>query len=173
MAHSTPIIVVENGTGIATANSYATLAEADTYYDERHNVTWQSSSTSARTVALIKATDYIDYTYSFKGTPSGTTQALQWPRTRATDINLIVIDSDVIPVELKRAVFELALRSLSEDIDPDLTTSSQLQSETRKVDVISRSFSYTAGVQVKRFTQVQKLLRGLTSGSSFTKTAVL
>src|SRR5262249_40434434 len=117
-------IVVEDGTGLSTANSYVSEDEADAYFDDRANDTW-ANSTADKEAALIRATQSLDVIYwtRFSGTKlNGRDQALQWPRTGATDVLGNVIDSDEIPVEIKQATFELAVREAVTpgSTDPDL-----------------------------------------------------
>jgi hypothetical protein len=52
-------IIVEDGSGIIGANSYASVAYADSYFTLRGITTWTGAN-SLKEAALIKATDYID-----------------------------------------------------------------------------------------------------------------
>ena len=98
--------------GGASANSYVTVAEADTYFDERHEATaWtDTSDPDVKVRALITATRRIDLEH-FEGRKTAETQALEWPRCGATDDNFEV-SSDIIPVRVKHATFEMALALL-------------------------------------------------------------
>jgi hypothetical protein len=58
---------VHNGAADAAYNSYSSLAEADTYHADRASPGWSTATVEARTAALIRATDYIDATYTFVG----------------------------------------------------------------------------------------------------------
>ena len=51
--------VTEDGTGLAEANSYVSVAEADAYHADRGNAAWIGED-SAKQSALIKATDYLE-----------------------------------------------------------------------------------------------------------------
>jgi hypothetical protein len=54
-------IIVEDGTGIYEANSYAGLAYAQAYlYRRARNTGWDAAATAAKEAALVAATDYID-----------------------------------------------------------------------------------------------------------------
>lgn len=116
--------------GASNANSYATLAEANTYFDERLPLAtpWVASGdTSIR--ALIMATRVLDMMArpykqyyppmggqagyyrtrrEWTGAPATTTQRLAWPRTGMYDHNGNAIASNVIPMDLKYAQAELA-----------------------------------------------------------------
>ena len=60
-------LVVEDGTGLADANSYIASADADTYWANRANAAWAALDDDAKAAALIQATQYLDARYSFKG----------------------------------------------------------------------------------------------------------
>ena len=54
-------IIVEDGSGIYEANSYAGLSYAHSYLHRRNrHTTWDAASMAVREAALIAATDYID-----------------------------------------------------------------------------------------------------------------
>ncbi|MEE9367037.1 MAG: DnaT-like ssDNA-binding protein [Dehalococcoidales bacterium] len=64
--------IVENGTGVLTANALATVAFVTTYLTDRGRETensWSTSTTAAQQAAIIAATDYIEGKYRdlFKG----------------------------------------------------------------------------------------------------------
>lgn len=121
-------LVLEDGTGVVGANSYATEDMTDVYFDDRGNATWTGSTDSdAKEAALVRATAALDMIY--RGRYPGTRvdrrdQALEWPRTNATDVNGELIAIDEVPIEVRNATMELALRELVEagsaapDVDP-------------------------------------------------------
>lgn len=75
---SVPVIVVEDGTGLANADSYVSQAFVVAYALQR-GVTFPSDVTGIP--YLVKAMDYIESNaYNFVGEPSTTTQALSFPR---------------------------------------------------------------------------------------------
>ena len=76
-------LIVEDGTGRADAESYASVSVADAYHTARGNTAWAALATTAlKEAALRKATDYLGQTYGlrWKGYRMTTTQALDWPR---------------------------------------------------------------------------------------------
>lgn len=106
---------LEDGTGVTDSNSYADDTFADAYFAERSVSGWTGTQ-AVKQAALIRATDYIEQRFGslFIGSPVATTQSLSWPRTEAGDYG-----SDEIPVKLKRAVCEYALRALTAELAPD------------------------------------------------------
>ena len=105
-------VVVEDGTGLETANSYISLADADTYHSDRGNATWAAAASDAiRNAALIKATQWLDGQYRSRwvGFRKTDDQALDWPRYDAYDSDGYYLDSDSIPTRITYAQAEAAL----------------------------------------------------------------
>jgi hypothetical protein len=85
-------LVKEDGTGLATANSYADVADGSAYHDGHLYATaWTGATAGNQAAALVMATRIIDAMFRFKGFKTVATQALQWPRRTCPDI-----DSDSI-----------------------------------------------------------------------------
>ncbi len=95
-------IVIEDGTGVAGANSYATEAELTTYASDR-------GITVAGTAAqlLLVAMTYIE-SRSFKGNKNTAAQVLVWPRNSVW-VDGFELDSDSIPQLLIDGQIEAAL----------------------------------------------------------------
>lgn len=97
-----------------TANSYCTLAEADQYQDNRPAVstTWADASENNKIRALLWATQLMESLFTWTGYATTTTQALGWPRTGLLERIDVVLDSDVVPSEVKNAEAEFARQLL-------------------------------------------------------------
>lgn len=120
-------LVVEDGTGLANAESYVDVAYCDAYFTARNNTTWAAIATSALKEGYIRqAMDYLSlYTRSWKGSRLQLGQALDWPRwnvVRPEITDYLTLDPNVIPVEIKNAVAELALRASAGPLLPDETS---------------------------------------------------
>jgi hypothetical protein len=76
-------LTVEDGTGKADAESYISVADADTYFTARNNATWAALSTSDKEAALRKATDYMLQAYRVRWAGMRETEPVPG-RTRAT-----------------------------------------------------------------------------------------
>jgi hypothetical protein len=115
-------LVVEDGTGLATAESYISVADASTYHTARGNAAWAAlASDTVREQCLRKATDYMVAVFRDVWQGSRTyadTQALCWPRYEVV-IEGVCLANNVIPDTIKRACAELALKSATEDLMPD------------------------------------------------------
>lgn len=97
--------------GGSTSNSYATVAEADVYMGNRpHSSAWLDMETADKEAALIWATSLIDATVCFTGSASSGAQALAWPRKGMVNRNGFAIADNVIPPDLKRALFEMSAK---------------------------------------------------------------
>lgn len=73
-------IIVEDGTGLANANAYATVEAVKQYADERGITLPTDDDAIAR--LIIRSTDYVDsFECSFCGERLVPTQALAFPRT--------------------------------------------------------------------------------------------
>lgn len=72
-----PAFLVEDGTGLETATSYATIAQANDFLGSD----WAESDTDKER-ALMGATQYADsrWGYLLQGTPLNSTQSLEMPR---------------------------------------------------------------------------------------------
>ena len=122
-------MVVEDGTGLSNADSFVSVAYADTYFTTRGVSAW--ASLTNKEALLIKATDYIEAVYSeaWKGVTLNDTQSLSFPR--------IIDDATVYPDRLLKAVCELALKAN----DGDLLVDVEQRTIEEKVDVITVKYA--------------------------------
>lgn len=116
--------VVEDGTVVVGANSLVAVVEADEYFADRGYAAWSALSASQKQVALIQGTDFLERRYGgrWRGSIRETTQELSWPRNYvfAFGDRMRPIDADEIPDGVKKAVIELAKRTLElEELQPD------------------------------------------------------
>jgi hypothetical protein len=93
--------------GAVDANSYASLAEANTYFADGAYISAWEDTDETQANLLISATRRLDQE-SYAGYRMSYTQALKWPRGNVY-LDGLLIPSDTIPQRLKDAVFEMAL----------------------------------------------------------------
>ena len=94
-------LVIEDGSGVAGADSYATRAEYITYVADYYGGT--VADEDASDVFLRAAFSWMKG-QSWKGTKTyGRSQTGAWPRTDVEDCEGYAIDTDAIPVEVKQA----------------------------------------------------------------------
>ena len=99
----------------ATANSYVTLAAADTYFETTpESSTWDNKTDDQKNRALIAATRWID-SLIFEGDRCDENQALKWPRNNY-HVDRVELTCSAIPNNIKNAQYELA-RALANDTE--------------------------------------------------------
>ena len=97
----------------ASANSYVTLAEANTYFETvPDSSTWTDKTDDQKNRALISATRWID-TFVYQGDRCDENQALKFPRTNY-QVDRVELSCSTIPLNIKYAQYELA-RALAND----------------------------------------------------------
>lgn len=105
-------LVIEDGTGVAGANSYATAAEVRTYAEERERSLPEDVTDAQIEAALLDAADYLN-TLHFIGFPVSADQTLTWPRCYWNKFAHVT----GMPAAIKRAQIETAILTMS-GIDP-------------------------------------------------------
>lgn len=147
-------IVVEDGTGLADAEAYISVADADAYFLARGNTVWAALAEPAKEAALRLGADYMEavYGHRWKGARISMTQALSWPRDGVC-VNGFDVPDDVVPLAVARANAELAVRASAGSLLVD--QGAQVVSET--VGPISVTYA-TGARQYTRYAYVDGLL---------------
>ena len=146
-------IIVEDGTIVADANSYASVQSFKDYHDARGQSYGTSTDTQIEQ-ALVQATDYVDTRWGtrFLGQRVTSDQSLEWPRLYVFDELGTPIEG--IPTKLKYAVNEFALVALTSGslwVTPSTDASGLRVSKTSKVvGPIEVSTEYQDGVATTR-----------------------
>ena len=128
-------IVTEDGTGKSDAQSYLSLADADSYFTARGIAAWTGSN-AVKGAALIAATEYIDIRYGdmLKGRAEfPDVQALMFPRLGIYDSEGRPLTG--IPQRLERATAEYALISLTQSLMPNPVFDDSGKIVTEETDV--------------------------------------
>lgn len=141
--------VVEDGSIVAGANAYISLADANQYHENYGNpAAWSGATDADKEAAIRQATQFLDMEFGpfFKGTRADTEQALLWPRTNVYAVDGFWYPHDEIPQRLKDATAYLALRVIGGDtLAPDQTDPGDIKKETYKVGPITESKEYVGG----------------------------
>jgi hypothetical protein len=155
----------------ADANAYIALAAFKSYHDARGN-SYVGFTDDQMNAAIVRATDYVDARFTFRGIKLLAAQTTMWPR-QAGDVNFIpwqdlnfsgvspysydiptsfvaLVDLGGakivgIPLALKNATAEYAFRALSIPLFQDAPAAEGgriIDSETVKVDVIEQTISW-------------------------------
>lgn len=122
--------MVSTPTTGTSGNSYATVAEADTYLADsiRAGLNWTSVSPDDKKRALLTATRLLD-NQQWKGSKTDAANTLEWPRTGVTDADGAAVDENTVPSGVVCGTIELAYE-LSQD--PTLETSKNTGSNDKK-----------------------------------------
>lgn len=154
--------IVEDGTGLAEANSYASEAEFEAYC-EANGLTF----TGDVETALVRATAWIDARYGarYPGTRKlGRAQGLGWPRSYACDAAGEEIPDDEVPVEIRRAAAAAALRELASpgSLAPDVAGGGTVKRTRKKLGSMETETEYADGAASRpKFPEIDGLLAGL------------
>lgn len=149
--------ITEDGTGLATADSYISLDDADIYHENRANTAWAALDDDDKEAALRSATEYMDAAYAWVGARMQATQALGWPRFGVV-VDGVDIASDAVPVAIQRACAELALRASTAALAPDVARV-KLREKVGPIEV-----EYANGSPYTSFRQIDLMLQGYTVG---------
>ena len=143
-------LIVEDGSGKADAESYLSVADADTRIAALPSppASWTGATTAAKEAALRDGTRYLDLLYGsrWRGRKTDRDNALGWPRFRARDDDEYLYDSDDIPSALEDATAQAAVRSIAgTDLLADLANPGTLESKSVQVGSIKSSRTYSGG----------------------------
>ena len=119
-------LIKEDGTGKTDANSYANVADGDSYFEGHvYPAAWTGATADKKAAALVMATRLIDSQFQFCGCRAHSEQALQWPRTECPDPDRggVVwgvrtpecVEPDVVPAAVVAATCEMARELLIAD----------------------------------------------------------
>jgi hypothetical protein len=152
-------LTIEDGTLVAGADSYVTVAEAKAYATKRGSAVFAALTDADIEEYIILAMDYIEgFRSEFKGEKVSSTQALQWPR-QYVYIDDVLISNTTIPAELKNAVIQSAIEATAETLQPN--TGGRTVTKER-VDVVEVEYAARgAATDYKVFNKVLKWLNPL------------
>lgn len=133
-------LILEDGTGLSNSNSYASLAEANLYFDSHpyYSDAWAGLGENDREAALIRASLQLDSLITWYGVIANLSQAMDWPRIGVYDDEGRAIPSNIVPNQVKYATMEMAYY-LSKG-DPFAPSGGQGLDEL-KIDVIELKFA--------------------------------
>lgn len=157
------MLIVEDGSKVAGAESYASVADADAYWLARNNSTWAAATNSAKEAALREAAMYLDNAFKWVGNRISQTQVMSWPRYVQADLDKKQVLQTEVPLRVVQAQCELALEALGGRLDPTLERGGQVTSES--VGPISVTYAVGAPGR-KRFPFVAMMLKDLIYGDA-------
>lgn len=154
-------LVIEDGTGVVTANAYATVAEVDDVLSTNLNALWNSlTDETAREKLVVWATRVLDERVKWFGQKVFQTSGLAWPRAGVKDKEGFPIDDNVVPKPVKVAVAVLCEHLLNGN--PDVVDTA-LNKKMIKVDVVELEFD--PRISVRQWpAEVDLIIQGLGYG---------
>lgn len=163
-------LIVETGTGDSAAESYISVADADTYHDKFGNASWALLDDTFKEGFLRQATFFMlgRYRMRWLGRRVLITQALDWPRVGVVledfgggqgrngmgSYGLFQVSYTIVPIEVKYACAELALRA---SVGP-LLADQQQKVLMETVGPVSVKYDEQSPQSV-RYVQVDELVR--------------
>lgn len=153
---------VEDGTVVEGANSFCSVAFADSYFQLRDISAWDGSD-SQKEVALIKASDYLTYIFEYKGCLVSEEQPLSFPR--------IINGETVYPIQVQYACCELALIAQSEELYAEPSNDESMNASQYKIVIgpIEESITNeTNDVQTKKFPKAESYIKKYLKRSNVT-----
>lgn len=155
-------LVVETGTGLSAAESYASVSEADARHVSLGNANWAALIVSKKEEALRLATNYMVQAYRLRwaGQRVNDVQTLDWPRSDVI-VDGFGVASNIVPMDVKKACIDLALKASSSDLNPDLERAAIRE----KVGPLETEYSEYSPQQI-RYRAIDQMLAPFLSGSS-------
>ena len=144
-------LIIENGTGIESANAYATVDEFKIYYRAR-NVDIDSTNSQIIT-SLIEAAQYLDLRWGrgFGGRPLVASQGLEFPRSGARDRYANSIHG--VPEGIKDASIIYAREWINNTLypTPPSCNPKEIRRQRTSIGAISTETEYTDSVKAGGF----------------------
>lgn len=142
-------LIVEDGTGMENAESYASVAQADARLAALGMTNWAALTSTEKEQALRRATVAMGQFCGgrWKGTRLYRIQALDWPRY-GVEVDGYGIPSTEVPVDVVSACIDLALKAAAGDLNPDLSRAVKREKvgplETEYADYSPQATQYRA-----------------------------
>lgn len=149
--------VVEDGTGLEDANALIDVAFADSYFSDRGITAWTGDTATVKQPAIVRATDYVNNRFTYLDVKFNEDQSCEFPRG----------EEALMPVKMKQAVAEYALRALTTVLAPDPTTDAtggKVIEKTEIVGPLEETTKYSESTSLallKPYPAADMLLRGL------------
>lgn len=157
-------LITEDGTGLSTAESYVSVADADARQTALGITAWTGSDT-VKEQALRRATAFMEQRYRsrWKGTRLLRAQALSWPRYGVL-VDGFDIESTIVPDEVANACADLAVKALSETFNDDLERGIVRE----KVGPLETEYDAFAS-QAKRYPAIDQMLAPFLQGGGHSR----
>ena len=166
-------ITIDATVGGASANSFSTLVEADSFIEGRLNVsTWETdASDDTKNRALVEASRWLDR-LTWIGLRADNTQALSWPRQAAINPDSPTSQyyaTNELPQRVKDATMELAFQFVKAGTTDIAGLDGTRNVKSKKIDVLETEYveSHARVKGLDLYPSVKRHLGGLLVGSTF------
>ena len=163
------LIVQEGKQPVPNANTYASLAAANQYHEDRGNAEWSGFSDEQKSIALVNATDFISSEFKFRGrklygeADLARPQFLPFPRADLWDSAGRWIEDT--PDGVVRACIELAVYAAKGTLYPheaETLKPTGLVTEVRKkIGPLDTTYKYASATQLRQTPKYKKIVRWL------------
>ncbi|MDN2697147.1 hypothetical protein O0882_12550 [Janthinobacterium sp. SUN073] len=152
------MLITETGAGLADAESYASVAAADTRCTSLGLSAWTALAEADKEIALRRATLFMaTYRTRWAGCRVHQRQALDWPRYNVV-VDGFAVPSNCLPLDVVNACIDLAVRAgRGEELLPDLDTGSNAIKKDKTGPLETEYFQNTTDAR-ERFVAVDALL---------------
>lgn len=154
---------VEDGSCVADANSYISLAEASQYMRNKNRSDWLALSDDEKMATVINGTQYIDRLYVWRGRRKYKAQELSFPRVMLRDFDGFEITG--IPRQVKEAVCEAAYYGYKSGSELFMTYNDNGAVKRQRVEgAVEVEFfdsTETAVKWISKYAALDSILRGL------------
>lgn len=158
-------LIVEDGNLVEGANSYVSLEEATAYQRRFNRQDWLGLSEDEKKASLIKATQYVDNQFTWKGRRKYQTQELGFPRVMLLDLDGFEVTG--IPARLKQAICEAAYYGYQTDLFQTYESEQGIikRNKERVEGAVEKEVEYfnskeTAVDYISKYAALNSLLRG-------------
>jgi hypothetical protein len=155
-------LVTEDGTGLSNAESYISVADADTRLGNLGQTNWATLQIAEKEAALRRSTAFIEQALRerWTGYRLHKTQALSWPRWYVV-VDGYPVDPNTVPADVANACADLAMKAAAGDLNADLTP----RVITKKVGPIETQYDRYSPQSV-RYRALEMALSPYLKGSS-------
>lgn len=158
-------LIVEDGNLVEGANSYVSMEEATAYQRRFNRQDWLGLSEDEKKASLIKATQYVDNQFTWKGRRKYQTQELGFPRVMLLDLDGFEVTG--IPARLKQAICEAAYYGYQTDLFQTYESEQGIikRNKERVEGAVEKEVEYfnskeTAVDYISKYAALNSLLRG-------------
>lgn len=159
-------LIVEDGNLVEGANSYISLEEATAYQQRFNRQDWLNLSEDEKKASLIKATQYVDNLFTWKGRRKYQAQELGFPRVMLFDLDGFEVKG--IPARLKQAICEAAYYGYQTDLFQTYESEQGIvkRNKERVEGAVEKEVEYfnskeTEVDYISKYAALNSLLRGL------------